>query len=95
MRFLKFLTQSPDGLLHTVLEDTIAAMTQASTVEDSAVLFITGVPALIATAVAEAQSNGATAAQLAPLTDLNVNLKAKSDALQAALVANTPSAPSV
>jgi hypothetical protein len=92
MRFLKALTQSPDGLLHTVLDDTMAAMTEAATVEDSAVLFITSVPGLIATAVAAAQANGATAAQLAPLTDLSATLKTKSDALQTALTANTPQA---
>jgi hypothetical protein len=92
MRFLMFLTQSPDGLLHTVLDDTMAAMTQATTVEDSAIVFITSVPGLIATAVAAAQANGATAAQLAPLTDLSSALKTKSDALQASLTANTPQA---
>ena len=92
MRFLKFLTQSPDGYLHTVLDDTIATMTAATTVEDSATAFITSVPGLIATAVAAAQANGATAAQLAPLTDLNTQLKTKSDALQTALTTNTPQA---
>jgi hypothetical protein len=61
MRFLTFLTQSPDGLLHSVLDDTIAAMTAAETVEDSATAFIGSVPGLIATAVASSIHNGATA----------------------------------
>ncbi len=95
MRVLKFLVQSPDGLLHAVLDDTIAAMTAAETVEDAATAFIIGVPALISAAVTQALANGATAAQLAPLTDLNAQLKLKSDALQAAVVANTPAAPPV
>ncbi len=76
----------------SVLDDTIAQIAAATTVEASATAFILGVPALIQTAVAEALANGATEAQLAPLTDLNAQLKAKSEALQAALTANTPQA---
>lgn len=93
MRFLKFLTQSPDGLLHSVVDDAIAAMTQATTVEDGAIAFINSVPAMIQAAIDKATNGGATAAQLAPFVALNTDLTAKSDALQAALLANTPAAP--
>lgn len=61
----------------------------ATTVEDSAITFINGVPGLISTAVQAAIANGATQEQLQPLTDLGTNLQAKSDALAAAIVANT------
>jgi hypothetical protein len=61
-------------------------------VEDSAVAFITGVPGLIQAAIDKATAGGATATQLAPFTDLTVQLQAKSDALQTALTANTPQA---
>jgi len=74
----------------------IAALTAeveaATTVEDSATTFINGVPGLIASAVAAAVVNGATPEQLQPLTDLGTALQAKSDALTAALTANTPAA---
>jgi hypothetical protein len=66
-----------------------AQVTAGTTVEDSATTFINGVPGLISTAVAAAVANGATAAQLQPLTDLGAALQAKSNALSAAIVANT------
>lgn len=72
------------------LEDQIAA---TDTVIDSAVVLINGIQAQIATAVQAAIANGATAAELAPLTDLNAGLKAKTDALAAAVQANTPTPP--
>lgn len=72
------------------LEDQIAA---TDTVIDSAIVLINGIQAQIATAVAAAIANGATAAELAPLTDLNAGLKAKTDALAASVAANTPAAP--
>ena len=74
------------------LTDLIAEVQAAETVEDSATAFIQGVPGLIAAAVAKALANGATEAELAPLAQLTTDLKAKSDALTAALTANTPSA---
>ncbi len=40
-----------------------------------------------------ARKNGATAEQLQPLTDLGSALDSESNALQAAIVANTPAAP--
>lgn len=71
--------------------DALVAQVQASdTVFDSAVAFINGVPGLISAAVAQALAGGATAAQLAPVTAVATDIKAKSDAIQAALTANTP-----
>lgn len=66
-----------------------AEVTAATTVEDSAIAFINGVPGLIATAVQESIANGATTEQLQPLTDLGTALQVKSDALAEAIVANT------
>lgn len=70
-----------------------AAMDQANTVEASAIAFINGVPGMISAAVAQAEANGATAAQLAPVSALGTTLAATSAALQQALTANTPVAP--
>lgn len=71
-----------DALIHQV--------EQSTAVMDSAVLFITGVPALIDAAVTKALQNGATEAELAPLKDLSDTLKAKSQAISDAISANTP-----
>lgn len=76
------------------LTDLIAEVTRAETVEDSAVALVNGIPAMIQTAVDAALLNGATAAELQPLTQLAADLKAKDDALAAAVTANTPAAPS-
>jgi hypothetical protein len=92
MRFLRFFTQSPDGLLHTVLEDTIATMTDAETVMDAAVVFIDGVPAALQKAVDEALNGGATAAQIAPFVALNTEFTAKAAALKKALEPAAPPA---
>lgn len=74
----------------------IAALTaqvnKATTVEKSAQTLIEGIKARIDAAVAAAIANGATAEQLQPLSDLGTSLDTESDALQAAVVANTPSA---
>jgi hypothetical protein len=75
------------------VDTTIAEIQAATTVIDSATIFANSVPGLISDAVSKALANGATAAQLAPLTDLGTALKAKADALAAAVVANTPAAP--
>jgi hypothetical protein len=71
------------------LQPLINEITEADTVIDSAVVFINGVPGLIAAAVAQALQNGATAAELKPVTDLGDTLKAKAQALKDALAANT------
>lgn len=68
-----------------VIQQVIDQMTNAETVEDAAIVYIQGVPGLIAAAVQQALDNGATAEQLVPVSNLGNDLKAKSDALQAAL----------
>lgn len=68
-------------------------ITNATTVEDSATALINGIAAQIAAAVQAALANGATAAEIQPVADLGTQLQAKSDALQAAITANTPAAP--
>jgi len=75
------------------IDDVIAAVTAEDTVIDGAIAFINSVPALITDAVNKALANGATAAELQPLTALAADVTAKKDALAAALTANTPPAP--
>ena len=70
-----------------------AEVTDAEGVEDSATTFINGVAAQIAAAVAAAIADGATSAQLQPLSDLGTALKAKADLLAAAIAANPPPPP--
>ncbi len=78
-------------------QETIDALTavvaRAKTVDDSAIALLNGIPGLISTAVTAALANGATAAQLAPLTDLVTTLGNETDSLAAAVTANTPAAP--
>lgn len=75
-----------------VLADLIAEVQAAETIEASASALIAGIPARIQAAVDAAVANGATAAELAPLTDLVTALKASDQALSDAVVANTPAA---
>jgi len=70
-----------------ILDDLTAAVTKTEGVEDSAIAFIQGVPALIQAAVDKAIGNGATEAQLAPFAQLSTDMVAKADALAAAIVA--------
>lgn len=73
--------------------DALATQVKASTdAEASAVTVLNGIAARIAAAVAAATANGATADELQPVTDEVTALKASSDALAAAVVANTPAA---
>lgn len=73
------------------LDQIIAEMTAAETVDDAAIAFIQGVPAMIQAAVDAALQNGATEAQLQPVADLGVAMQAKTDALTAALQPPPPS----
>ena len=75
-----------------ILADLQAQVKAATDAEDSATLLINGIAARIQAAVAAAIANGATAAELAPVQDEVNALKTSSDALSAAVVANTPSA---
>lgn len=70
-----------------------AAVNKATTVEKSAEALINGFGDRLTAAVNEALANGATPEELQPLTDLGTALDAESDALAAAVQANTPAAP--
>ena len=72
-----------------VLDDLAAQVNATVGVIDSAVALLTGIGARIEAAVAAALANGATAEQLAPVADEVAALKAKTDALAAA-VASVP-----
>jgi len=65
---------------------------RATEVEKSAEILINGFQARLEAAVAAALANGATAEEIAPLTDLAKALDTEGDALAAAVVANTPAA---
>ena len=69
------------------------AVTKATSVEASAQALIEGFAARLQTAVDAAIANGATADELAPVKDLATALDTESDALAAAVQANTPAAP--
>lgn len=77
----------------TVVDATLAQVTATDTVIDSAVTLINGIHQMVTDAVTAALANGATAAQLQPVSDALVTLKAKTDALATAVAANTPAAP--
>lgn len=83
--FLLMANQTVDSLLKQVQD--------ATSIEESCIVFVTGVPKLISDAVAKAMENGATAEQLAPVTEAGNLLSAKSDALAAVIAANTPVSP--
>lgn len=69
--------------------DALAAQVDATKgVIDSAIIFINGFAARLDAAVAAALANGATAAELAPVQGEIDALKAKTDALAAAIAAN-------
>jgi len=75
------------------LDALAAQVAQTTSVEQSAVQALNGVAARIQAAVDAAIAGGATAAQLAPITDEVNQLQASSAALAAAVAANTPAAP--
>jgi hypothetical protein len=76
-----------------LIEALRVSVENATTVTDSAVAYITGVPALIQAAIDEAVAAGATPEQTAAFDDLKMRLDAEIGDLQAALVANTPEQP--
>jgi hypothetical protein len=71
-----------------VLADLQAQVTETVGVVQSAVTFINGVAGRLQAAVDAALDNGATAAELAPVTDEVANLKTASADLAAAIAAN-------
>ena len=72
-----------------VLADLAVAVTRMTDVAGSAVALINGIAARIQEAVDAAVANGATAAELAPVTAEVALLNAKADDLAAAVAANT------
>lgn len=74
------------------IADLTAEISKATTVERSAEVLINGFSARLDAAVQAAIANGATAEQLQPVSDLGTTLSNESDALQAAILANTPAA---
>jgi hypothetical protein len=80
-----------------VLDDKLAQLTAdvaaQTTVFNSAVAALNGIPALIATAVTAALAAGATPAELQAVTDANSAIEANNQALAAAISANTVVAP--
>jgi len=74
------------------LTDLTVEIQDATSVEASATALINGIAAQIAAAVQAAIGNGATEAELKPVADLGTQLKSQSEALQAAITANTPAA---
>ena len=81
----------------SALDDAITALTnevtEETTVEQSALTLIQGIPALIASAVTAALAAGATPAQLKSITDLQAKLAANDSELAAAVAAGTSAAP--
>lgn len=74
------------------LNDLTNEITNATSVEASATALINGIADRINAAVQAAIGNGATAEELKPVADLGAQLQQQSDALQAAVTANTPAA---
>lgn len=75
-----------------VLADLEREINEAKSVMESATVLINGFQARLDAAVQSALDSGATAAQLEPFTSLSQELSNNTDALSAAVVANTPSA---
>lgn len=76
-------------MANPVIDALTAQVTANKNVIDSAILLINGIADRITTAVQAALAGGATAAELAPVTDLVASLKAEDNALAAAVAANT------
>lgn len=79
------------------LDDDLAVLTAAvaksTTVTQSVLTFASGIPALIQAAVDKALAAGATADELKSVTDAATAISNNADAIAAAVVANTPPAP--
>ena len=79
-------------MANVTIENLIAQVEASKTVEASATLLIKGIADRIQAAVNAALAGGATAAELAPVQAEVDSLKASTDALSEAIVANTPAA---
>lgn len=73
-----------------VITDLTNEVAQSVSVENSATILINGISTRIKDAVAKAIENGATAEELAPLTDVAKQLDESNKALADAITANTP-----
>lgn len=80
-----------------VIDDDLQALNQAvaqnTSVEQSVLAALNGVPAQIQAAVNQALAAGATPEQLKAITDATAAITANNTALAAAVVASTPAAP--
>jgi hypothetical protein len=79
--------------IQSTLDELTASVNQETTVNQSAITLIQGIPALISAAVAAAQAAGATPAQLQAFEDLNTKITANASGLAAAVTAGTSAAP--
>lgn len=79
-------------MANQALTDLITEVNRTTTLDDSILAFLQGVPGLIQTAVDAAVANGASEAELEPLVQLKADLSSKNDAITAAMSANTPAA---
>lgn len=70
-----------------VLDQLTTQVQNTKGVEESATVFINGIQAKIDAAVAAALDNGATAAQLQPVSDLSNAMESQTEALSAAIAA--------
>jgi hypothetical protein len=84
---------SGQNALDTQIAQLTSEVVAQTSVVTSVQTFISGIPALIATAVANAQAAGATPAELASLTALGASIQNNSAALTAAVTANTAVSP--
>lgn len=76
-------------MANPVLEELRAEIARNDEVDASAVLLIKGIADRITAAVTAAIANGATAEELAPVTEQVAALRKSSDALAAAVAENT------
>jgi len=87
LKIKKTMSQLDDAI--TALQNEVTA---EEAVEQSAITLINGIASQIAAAVAAATAAGATPAQLAEITALQASITTSSQALAAAVSANTPAA---
>lgn len=75
-----------------ILAELTAEVARDTDVKNSAITALNGIASRIEAAVTLALENGATAEQLLPVTDEVAAMRGSSDALAAAVAANTPAA---
>ncbi len=90
---LETTTKDNMAKLDDALSTLLTAVQNDTTVEQSVLAYVQGVPALIQAAVADALAAGATPAQLQQITDAATTLTNNGAAIVAAIKANTPAGP--